>query len=926
MTLKTPPEVFDDWLAAQDKATRVAVAIDSDRFLADAKVLDKPALVDRGGRQWQLVVFRGDDVGFRLRFRQASISGSTVVVLSRGAEATEPIDVSYVADVLAMNEAGDPLDLSVTAFFRRIAPKISFPADELRRFRSELLGRLEHVQDAAQKVIQRWGRPDSWGRGQVAAMVLLARRPELSLSDIWPDEDAPVEFLGHVVRLLVGLPQLRPYRQIVQLVINEAAREQVRHLVFWTEADPEQLAAYLALRDFCGHLKLQNPSTQLAGLQLFPPELGLAQMEPVAVQLIETLKRQPAVWAALTHRADPFLTPRRVARVLELAPLGADGRPDPSALLRQGSSAILRQQLVAALRTFFTQPSLERLAWVSPLEAHPLLQTVDSMSQRAPQCRAALNLLLRLNRIEQRVALDVPRFLHADSLLDWYISKGLHQLELDLSRAFHDLDACGDEELLQIGHQYLSGGPDELRPRPGSLKDRVLTRLCELDDKLAAFVRASPEHFGKGARSVRGLLRDKINFSDIVAGKGRAWVLVFDGMRFDTWDAVVKPLLAEFFEIHDGAFFCVLPSFTTYARAALLAGALPTEWKGFKGTYTNNEQQLFAVNAGLTQQEKKVKLRFITEADTTKARTTLAFTDSDVTPLNVLIYPVSDNTCHDFGGDLASFNNRIRAEIVGNKNEGIRGILDDLLKRIGPEDTVVLSSDHGFVELLPDGAVEVAEAEAAKVGKTLEGTVFWRYVERFAPATMPEAVAVPVSGETVWVASGRRWFSRRGSMTAPRYSHGGLSLPEMVVPGVVLRRVTAKEARAELGQLPVVITADEDASVEVAFPIHNTGNCDVEYELRVVNNLGEELLVKRSRLAAATTASEGVSVVAKYKETLDREPDLQGTVTAVTVRLRHTDLHNAWRDALDGLQTISVRVKPKPTKLETDALKGFDDI
>ena len=341
-------------------------------------------------------------------------------------------------------------------------------------------------------------------------------------------------------------------------------------------------------------------------------------MEPVVAQVVETLKKRPAAWAALNHRADPFLTPRRVARVLELAPLGADGRPDPSALLRQGSSAILRQQLVAALRTFFIQPSLERLAWVSPLEAHPLLQTVDSMSERAPQCRAALNLLLRLNRIEQRVALDVPRFLHADSLLDWYISKGLHQLELDLSRAFHDLDACGDEELLQIGHQYLSGGPDELRPRPGSLKNRVLTRLCELDDKLAAFVRASPEHFGKGARSVRGLLRDKINFGDIVAGTGRAWVLVFDGMRFDTWDAVVKPLLAEFFEIHDGAFFCVLPSFTTYARAALLAGALPTEWKGFKGTYTNNEQQLFAVNAGLTQQEEKAKLRFVTEADTTK--------------------------------------------------------------------------------------------------------------------------------------------------------------------------------------------------------------------------------------------------------------------------------------------------------------------
>src|SRR5205814_7093979 len=151
-------------------------------------------------------------------------------------------------------------------------------------------------------------------------------------------------------------------------------------------------------------------------------------------------------------------------------------------------------------------------------------QSVDSPSEHASQCRAALNLLLRLNRIEQRVALDVPRLPHADSLLDWYISKGLHQLELDLSRAFHDIEACNDQELLQIGHQYLSGGPDELRPRPGSLKDRVLIRLRELDDKLAAFVRASPEQFGKGARSVRGLLRDKINFGHITSVNGRVWV------------------------------------------------------------------------------------------------------------------------------------------------------------------------------------------------------------------------------------------------------------------------------------------------------------------------------------------------------------------------------------------------------------------
>ena len=176
---------------------------DSDRFRplpVDANVLAKATVVDPAGREWQLAVFRGDDLAFRLRFRDASNKGRTLIVLSRGAETTEPIDVSFVADILAKDEAGEPLDLSVTALFRRVAPKINFPVIELRRFKNELLARIGYVQEAADKLIQKWGKPDSWGRGQVAAMVLLAHHPDLNLSDIWPDETTPADFLAHVVR------------------------------------------------------------------------------------------------------------------------------------------------------------------------------------------------------------------------------------------------------------------------------------------------------------------------------------------------------------------------------------------------------------------------------------------------------------------------------------------------------------------------------------------------------------------------------------------------------------------------------------------------------------------------------------------------------------------------------------------------------
>ena len=264
--------------------------------------------------------------------------------------------------------------------------------------------------------------------------------------------------------------------------------------------------------------------------------------------------------------------------------------------------------------------------------------------------------------------------------------------------------------------------------------------------------------------------------------------------------------------------------------------------------------------------------------------------------------------------------------MLGDKIAGIRGILDDLLKRIGPDDLVVLSSDHGFKELLQGDAVAVAEAEATKAGMTMEESIRWRYVEGFAPAAMPDAVKIAAGTQDVWMALGRRWFMREGTKMTPRYSHGGLSLAEAVVPGVVLRRVTEKTARAELLDLPTVLQAEEDTVVELPFTVRNTGNCEIEFEVRVANNLGQDLFRSRAQLAPATSAKLTVSVLARYRETPAREPDPTGTVSAATLRLRHTDLSGYWRDALDGRASIPVKIKPQAVKFETDALKGFDDV
>jgi len=145
-----------------------------------------------------------------------------------------------------------------------------------------------------------------------------------------------------------------------------------------------------------------------------------------------------------------------------------------------------------------------------------------------------LNLLLRLHQMEQRLSLIV-RPSHADALLSWFVKNGQHLLELELCHAHHDVEACATTSCWKRASS-ICRRPDELRPETGSLKERVLTG-CGSWMKLGGIREGRAGAVRQGARSVRGFLRATIDVAQLKAGTlpGRVWVLVFDGMRFDSW-------------------------------------------------------------------------------------------------------------------------------------------------------------------------------------------------------------------------------------------------------------------------------------------------------------------------------------------------------------------------------------------------------
>ena len=781
---KGPTDIFFEWLATRPDRARMAVAIDGDRLLADMGLLAKETITDTSGRPWRLVVFRGDDLTFRWNYRQARAADRVLVVLARGTDPERKIDISHLTDILAANEGGPPLDLSVPAIFRRLCPKINFPLPELRRFKDALLERVDAVPKAAEKIVARWGRPDDWGRGQVAALVLLSRHPDWVLSDIWPDELDPATAVAHGLRVLLSSPPESTDLPVLREMLRDAVKPQVKDHCLWFDLPVEETAAYLLIRAYAQEAKLQNPTLQLAGLQVFPLDMPLETLEAIAPGVIASLKADGKAWGLVERRAETFITPSRSEKLASLLP--AEVSAQTVAALQP--PVLLFPHLRGGLLQFFARPP-SSIGWAEGLRSHPILgQESDELSPRRRQSRAAGNLTLRIDSIEGRLRAAVPAFSHADDLLQWYLGTGHHRLELDAARALHDLHACEDDDLERAGQAYLYGSVDETAPTAGSLGYRIRQRLDEIDGCLAQFVAADPATFGNGARSVVGFLRSELRgeLTPILTGDSdsRVWVLIFDGMRYDTWEDVVQPLLAEHFALSGEARFCVLPSYTQYARTSLLAGSLPAVWAAGKPS-SRDEASLFASAIGLAAHEAKQKLRLLTDAETTKARGVLGFSDKSARPLNILIYPIAD-TCHDYHGDLASFNNKIRREILGDPTAGIRGILDDLLKRIKPGDIVLATSDHGFVELPSNAAVVVSQAEAASHAASLSDSVFYRYAKSFQPG-QAQSIEVLAGDEKHYLCVGRGWLRRGGVGTSVRYSHGGLSLSEVVVPAFRLQ-------------------------------------------------------------------------------------------------------------------------------------------
>jgi hypothetical protein len=888
---------------------------------------------DDSGRVWDVVSYRGDDVATRKAWARAAAEKRPVVlVLTRAVGDDSILDASGIADLTSRGE-GPMIDLSVLGYFRSIFPKVNPPLAALIEHRHAFVEHVDDIARAYPRFRDRWGEPDSWTRGQFLAVLLLARFPAWSLDDLWCSEDSPAAFAAHAIGLLCNPDVSEDDLPRLAEVIWESSRHPRSHEALAWLAVPsadlevlrDELAAYLIL----GDLDSAHPTPHfdtLVRAKLPITSYNPESVGPMAPSIRAHLK-DSGRWGAVLHRSEPVLILGRLANVADLLPTSAN------AVSRVVSSPSLARPIGAflirkAILERFRRISQGWPAWVASIAAQPLVQRLEHGEALSPEERVYAALAAaaaQLCWVEDALAQGSPEFSAAEELLDWYVANGRHLLEYRVAEAFARLEAVDDPELHEAGHEFVMKGPE-------SLRYRVRKYLDALDRRLAAFVRQNASGFLAGKRSAIRIIPELLRTGGRMRNR-RVWVLVMDGMRYDTWDAVIRPLLTEHFEVVsslDRAYFSLLPSKTDIARRGLLAAALGKDWKNYKGYTTKDERILAARALGVAGYEVDAKVAFVTDAETTQARAKLGFNPEEARDVNVLIYPISDDLGHYHNDTLAALNEKVRSQLVSQ--QGMRGIIDDLRRRVRGDDLVVVTSDHGFQELFPEDAVTIPAAKLYQAGRT-EEDVAYRYL-KCAPGKdwgVGEHVIVPWEehpGGKKQVTQfclpvGATWYQREKGKPA-RYAHGGISLAEIVIPGVLLRPIAQKAARVEFLDLSAELVVAEDEIGTLTFEIVNTGNVTSDFELTLRTNLSEALVERKGRLAPGKHEVVTCTVRGIYRTDLNREPVPEKSVTTITAALGHTDHANKMQWPKYGRQLVRVTVKPKPAKIDTDALKAFD--
>lgn len=309
---------------------------------------------------------------------------------------------------------------------------------------------------------------------------------------------------------------------------------------------------------------------------------------------------------------------------------------------------------------------------------------------------------------------------------------------------------------------------------------RVSNILNRYRENFAKFLE---ENYDYWINSPYGVSRPLLN-SDIPnilnLDSQKTYIIIFDGMRYDAWEYIVRPYFEKVFTIRNTKYrssFALLPTITSISREAIYSSIL---------------------------RENKNDTTFLTKSESVKKEEQLKEIILKDKKINILIFNMFDNDGHKATEDFYIFYDK-QKKVFENS-------ITELLKMITEDSNIVIASDHGLMRV--DENINMKDQEGiVSVKSRYLKTNGEPYLGRC--INIKDSIALSYDNKGYFVGGGEKDF----------YSHGGASIEEVIVPFVIAEAKVTKKDSIFIGVNSLsstyseILQLDQDTKLKLKFKL-----------------------------------------------------------------------------------------------------------
>jgi hypothetical protein len=463
--------------------------------------------------------------------------------------------------------------------------------------------------------------------------------------------------------------------------------------------------------------------------------------------------------------------------------------------------------------------------------------------------------ILKLLRVKK------PDTLSYSDFWDIWARKRINRTEYLIS-ALERIVHYGDEMLLPRQTSRLpkefSVSLQDIRERMKTINDTEQKNIDELNTLFQDIVKRDYPGW------VQGTEKDLVLTSQFISKcvkphwdpvKEKAVLLIFDGMRYDIWDEMVKPALLESMKMTKEWDGCsLLPSETHISRKAISAGAFPDSFNMGDSENSLLKQALAREFSGYTSGVEVVQPDGLGTGQTVKYR---------AHNLDIIIFEFFDTDLHGIGTKTVGgrdYPSRPLALQYKRMQEIIRYDVMAVVQKLGPGTKVFIAVDHGFGRIPRGNPIYFEDRDLASPydctflhcllptlvkSTNLPPAMHSKIIEfSIKELRLPEEVVVKDKNtqrttkvkyrSMVFPRVGNAFRRPGGRFDPDAYSHGGISMQEMIIPMALLeiKRKDKEGVMLELTSAPSEVYEGEEVQFRVL--LHNNRTSKIaDEELRI---------------------------------------------------------------------------------------------